>query len=40
LKENAETLRKIEKEVKIKLGLPVREEPEPVNAKAAGADKK
>jgi len=40
LKENAETLRKIEKEVKMKLGLPVREEPEPVNAKAAGADKK
>jgi len=40
LKETPDMLRKIEKEVKVKLGLPVREEPEPVNAKAAGADKK
>src|SRR4029078_5337847 len=28
LRENPETLRKIEKDVKVKLGLPVREEPE------------
>jgi recombination protein RecA len=40
LRDNAETLRKIEKEVKVKLGLPVREEPAPANAKAAGGDKK
>jgi len=40
LKDNSEMLKKIEKEVKIKLGMPVREEPEPVNAKAAAADKK
>jgi len=33
-------LRRIEREVKVKLGMPVREEPEPVNAKAAAADKK
>ena len=37
LKDNPELLKKIEREVKIKLGLPVKEEPE---AKAAGADKK
>ena len=35
LRENPEVLRKIERDVKIKLGLPVREEPEPANAKAA-----
>ncbi|HEV8371066.1 MAG TPA: recombinase RecA [Pyrinomonadaceae bacterium] len=40
LKDNPEMLKKIEKEVKVKLGLPVREEPEPVNAKAAAGDKK
>lgn len=43
LKENPELLRKIEREVKVKLGMPVREEKvEPVNgnAKAASADKK
>jgi recombination protein RecA len=43
LKENRELLKKIEREVKIKLGMPVREEPAtpaPVNAKAAAADKK
>ncbi len=40
LRDNPEVLKKIEKEVKIKLGMPVREEPEPVNAKAAAADKK
>ncbi len=35
LKDHPEVLRRIEKEVKIKLGLPVREEPEPSNVKAA-----
>ena len=40
LKDHPELLKKIEKEVKIKLGMPVKEEPEPVNAKAAGSDKK
>jgi len=35
LKDNPETLRKIERDVKVKLGLPVREEPEPANVKAA-----
>jgi recombination protein RecA len=40
LKENVEMLRRIEREVKVKLGMPVREEPEPVNAKAAAGDKK
>jgi len=40
LKDNPDMLKKIEKEVKVKLGLPVREEPEPVNAKAAAGDKK
>jgi len=43
LKENPELMRKIEREVKIKLGMPVREEKvEPANssAKAASADKK
>jgi recombination protein RecA len=35
LKDHPEMLRKIEKEVKIKLGLPVREEPEAPNVKAA-----
>jgi len=35
LKDNRETLRKIERDVKVKLGLPVREEPEAPNAKAA-----
>jgi recombination protein RecA len=40
LKDNPEILNKIENEVKAKLGLPVREEPAPVNAKAATGDKK
>ena len=41
LKDHPEILRRIEKDVKIKLGLPVREEPEPANVKAASAaDKK
>jgi recombination protein RecA len=40
MKDNPDILKKIEREVKVKLGLPVREEPEPVNAKAAAADKK
>jgi len=41
LKDNPEVLRRIERDVKVKLGLPVREEPEPSNAKAATAtDKK
>ena len=35
LKDNPEILRKIERDVKVKLGLPVREEPEPANVKAA-----
>ncbi len=35
LKDHPEVLRKIEKDVKVKLGLPVREEPEPSNVKAA-----
>jgi len=35
LRENPEILRKIERDVKVKLGLPVREEPEPANVKAA-----
>jgi recombination protein RecA len=42
LKENPDLLKKIEREVKIKLGMPVREEQAPAaaNAKAASADKK
>lgn len=40
LKDNPEILKRIEREVKVKLGLPVRPEPEPANAKAATADKK
>jgi recombination protein RecA len=40
LKDNPEILKKIENEVKVQLGLPVREEPAPVNAKAATGDKK
>ena len=40
LKENSEMLKRIEREVKVKLGMRVREEPEPANAKAAAADKK
>jgi recombination protein RecA len=39
LKEHPEVLKKIEREVKVKLGIPVKEEPEPT-AKAAAADKK
>jgi recombination protein RecA len=35
LRENAEILKRIEREVKVKLGIPVREEPEPSSAKAA-----
>jgi len=41
LRENPEVLKRIEKEVKVKLGIPVREEAEPSNVKAASAtDKK
>lgn len=40
LKENKELLKRIEKEVKMKLGMPVKAEPEPATAKAAGSDKK
>ena len=41
LKENPEVLKSIEREVKQKLGIPVKEEkPEPANAKAAAAEKK
>jgi recombination protein RecA len=40
LKDNPEILKKIENEVKVKVGLPVREEPAPVNAKVATGDKK
>jgi len=41
LREHQDVLKRIEREVKVKLGLPVREEPEPSNAKAASAtDKK
>ena len=40
LKDNPEILKKIEREVKVKLGLPVKDEPEPANAKAAAAEKK
>jgi hypothetical protein len=32
MRDNPEVLRKIEKDVKVKLGLPVREEPEAVKA--------
>jgi recombination protein RecA len=35
LRDNPEVLKRIEKEVKVKLGLPVRDEPEPSTAKAA-----
>jgi recombination protein RecA len=35
LRENGEVLKRIEREVKVKLGIPVREEPEPSTAKAA-----
>src|SRR5215204_6276249 len=35
LKENPDMLKKIENEVKVKLGMPVREEPQPANVKAA-----
>ena len=35
LRDNPEILRKIERDVKVKLGLPVREEPETANVKAA-----
>jgi recombination protein RecA len=35
LRENPETLRKIERDVKVKLGLPVREEPATPTVKAA-----
>jgi len=38
LKDNPETLKRIDREVKIKLGIPVKEEAQP--AKAAAADKK
>src|SRR6186713_2718383 len=40
LKDNPEMLKRIEREVKVKLGLPVREEPAPANAKAATASDK
>ena len=39
LKDNADVLKKIEREVKVKLGIPFRDEPEPT-AKAAAGDKK
>jgi len=39
MKDNADVLKKIEREVKLKLGMPVRDEPEPA-AKAAAGDKK
>ena len=39
LKDNVDVLKKIEREVKLKLGIPVRDEPEPT-AKAAAGDKK
>ena len=35
MRDNPEVLRKIERDVKVKLGLPVREDPEPANVKAA-----
>jgi recombination protein RecA len=40
LKDHPELLKRIENEVKVKLGLPIRDEPETVNAKAAGIVKK
>ena len=39
LKDHPEVLKKLEREVKLKLGIPVKEEPEPT-AKAAAGDKK
>jgi len=39
LKEHPDVLKRIEREVKVKLGIPMKEEPEPT-AKAAAADKK
>jgi recombination protein RecA len=35
MRDSPEVLRKIERDVKVKLGLPVREDPEPANVKAA-----
>jgi recombination protein RecA len=40
LKDNPEVLRRIEREVKVKLGIPVREEPEGTAKAATAADKK
>ena len=40
LKDNPEVLKRMEREVKVKLGIPVKEEPQPTAAKAAAADKK
>jgi recombination protein RecA len=40
LKDNPDMLKRIEREVKLKLGMAVREEPAPDKAKSAGADKK
>ena len=40
LKDHPELIKRIEKEVKVKLGLPVKEEPEVITAKAAGSEKK
>jgi recombination protein RecA len=40
LKDHPEMLKRIEREVKVKLGIPVKEEQEPASAKAAAADKK
>ena len=40
LRDNPEVLKRIEREVKVKLGIPVKEEQEPPSAKAAAADKK
>ena len=40
LRDNPEVLKRIEREVKVKLGIPVKEEQSPASAKAAAADKK
>jgi recombination protein RecA len=40
LREHPEVLKRIDRDVKMKLGIPVREEPEPAGAKAASATEK
>jgi recombination protein RecA len=40
LKDHPEMVKRIEREVKVKLGIPVKEEQEPATAKAAAGDKK